>query len=298
MTALINDPNAHRPHGPRLGFGYLEDSDRPEGNFYQPPGEDQLKLLDELPRRAEAPDFAITIDDYQAWCELNWKAPHGTVTSNTRLVDKLFEENTELKESFYHNSSAQELVSELGDILWCATAIASDLKVNVKHGLMELFYLYGRGTVIFETAEPPEWVKQAQVLTFNKSLQAGDIDEMVAKGYEPQASPVMYTDDSPMLTELELEDAVNNIEINSLMLSSIARMNYEPDLYQSGATQRGDEIACLVAKMYIDVAFIARHRTDASLVEVIRANIRKLSNRVDNNLIDKSDGTREDQSLY
>jgi len=294
VTALINDPDAHRPHGPRLGFGYLEESGRPESNFYQPPQEHQLKLLDELPQRAEVQDFAITIDDYQAWCELNWKMPHGTVMSNTRLVDKLFEENAELKESFYHNSSREDLIGELGDILWCVTAIASDLKVNVKHGLMELFYLYGRGTIIFETGEAPEWVKQAQVLTFNKSLQAGDIDEMVAKGYEPQASPVMYADESPMMTDLELEDALNNIEINSLMLSSIARMNYEPDIYQSGATQRPEEVAYLTAKIYVDIGFIARHRSDATLVEVIQENIRKLSNRAENNLIDKSDGSRAD----
>lgn len=48
-----------------------------------------------------------------------------------------------------------------------------------------------------------------------------------------------------------------------------------------------------VAHIYFETAFIA-NRTGMSLERIIQANIKKLSNRVDTDTVDKDDGVREE----
>jgi len=286
---FINDPESHRPHGPRLGTAYELDLKPNPTDFYQPPSSEQRKLADTLPHEAETLEqFNVTLDDYQAWCELNWRQPHGTAASMGHLVAKLIEENHELKEEIYESSkrSAEDgLVSELGDILWCVTAISSDLRINVKHGLMMLMDRYGHGTRNFEGGSLPAWVKEAQTLTFDDRLSAKQLDDLINNGYEPLESSDLLIDEPGEITDVDIEDTVRSLEFNSRFLISLARMNYEPDIYQSGAVQRGEEIEHLVARIYLDVAFLAKHAAASSLTEVIRANILKLSDRVSQNTI-------------
>lgn len=297
MSALINDPEAHWPHGPKFGFGYLEKGDLPSGEFYQPPAVASRRDVEKLIEQAKSDSqFHISIDDYQAWAEFNWKEPHGTVSSINRFSAKLLEEFQELKNEVTKpadNVNKTDLARELGDLLWCTTALASDLRINVKHALMNLMDLYGHHVRDAETGRPPEWVREAQALTFDDQMKASGIDELVVKGYQPQEAAIMLVDDIEEVTQIEIDDAVSNLDLYTRFLNSIARSNYEENLYQTGATQQSETAAYFASRIYLDVAFLARHCADSSLPDVMRDNIIKLSRRVDTNTVDKSDGLRQ-----
>lgn len=297
MAAFINDPEAHRPHGPRLGFSYLETGEPSATGFYQPPNEEQVRLADKLPEAAIAAEgFNLPIDDYQAWCELNWKKPQGTAESAERLRSKLLEESREVQAAVMmpeHRRTAEDIISELGDLLWCTNGISSDLKVSVKHGLMMLLDRYGRGTRYIHDYSEPTWVKAAQKITYDNGMSLHDIDRIIDEGYEPQASTYMYIDEDPEAITISIQDALGNLDTHTRLLSSIAAINYEDNNYQSGETYQADVAEHLAGCIYMDIAFLAKHSAGMSLTEVVRRNILKLSERVDKNLVDKSDGPRE-----
>jgi NTP pyrophosphatase (non-canonical NTP hydrolase) len=300
MPALINDPEAHRPHGPKFGHpGLWADEVKLTAGFYEPASEEQQKLKDTLPAEAQvAESFILPIDDYQAWCELSWKEPHGTENSSDRSADKLMEETRELFEQLSmpeHRHTDEAIVSELGDVLWCTTAIASDLGINVKHALMDLMNQYGHH-FIREDGSIPEWVKRAQTFTFDKKLTSRSLDQLVDDGFRSDEAAIMwidYDDETKSISYPEIADAANHIDFNSRLLVSIAGMNYEKNTYQTGAIQRRDDAGYLIARIYTDVAFLARYTAGSTINEVIRENVLKISNRVENNLVDKSDGSRE-----
>ena len=296
MTSLLNDPEAHRPHGPRFGSSYKEVDNITPQDFYQPASEKQIELAKSLLERAEKdPDFDVSIDLYQAWSELNWKTPHGTAASIERTTKKLNEEVMELSEELgmpEYKYSAQRVESELGDVLWCATAISSDLRINVKHGLMMLMTRYGHNIRRFEDGSTPAWVKRAQALAFDNTLTTASVDSVIDEGYQSEEAAVMLIDDNPKITNAEIDDAMAHLDINTKMLISIAMTNYEGDIYQSGGVYRAYEVEYLIARIYMDVAFLAKHTANSSLAEVSRKNVLKLSDRVSNNRIDKKDNPR------
>lgn len=297
MGSLLNDPEAHRPYGPRLGSSYKElDAILPQ-EFYQPASERQLELSKSLFERAEKdPNFDIPIDLYQAWCELNWKTPHGTLVSIKRTINKLREEILELVEELNmpeHKYSAQRVESELGDVLWCTTSISSDLRINVKHGLMMLMTRYGHNIRRFEDGSTPAWVKRAQSLAFDNTLTTKSVDSVIDEGYQSEEAAIMLIDDDDKVTDAEKADAIMHIDTNTKMLISIAMTNYEDDIYQIGDVYRADTAEYLIARIYVDIAFLAKHAAESSLSEVVRNNVLKLSSRVANNQVDKEDEQRE-----
>jgi NTP pyrophosphatase (non-canonical NTP hydrolase) len=289
MRPLINDPEAHQPAGQRLGMGFLEVSYRTSGNLYQPPNLEQIKLSEQLPEIAKnAQPFNVGIDDYQAWCELNWKKPHGTADAMERINGKLMEELTEVQDAI-----SPELEIELGDLLWCVNATASNLRVNVKHGLRLLFDEYGHGIRYYEDGSEPEWVKKAQQLTFDNNLDIDDLEFLIEAGYEPQSSTAELIEKPDDLPKIEqIDEAMGHLNLYIRMLVSIAKQNYSPDVYQSGNAMQENRVEGLVSRIYLDVAYLARHAIDSSLSEVIRNNILKLSDRVSTNTVDKADGPR------
>src|SRR5581483_10711103 len=90
----------HRPPGPRHGTGYYETPPSTDSSvLFQPPHiENPDELAKQLAEQAEKGSGDIKIDDYQRWCELNWKQPHGTTWSQERFNKKLDEELRELQQ--------------------------------------------------------------------------------------------------------------------------------------------------------------------------------------------------------
>jgi hypothetical protein len=157
---------------------------------------------------------------------------------------------------------------------------------------MMLLDRYGRGTRYFHDYSVPAWVKTAQALTYDAELSLSGIDKMIEEGYEPQAPTAMLIDADPEPAFIGVRDALNNIDIHTRLLSSIAAMNYDKDIYQSGETYRADAAEHLVGCIYLDAAFLAKYAAGTSIAEVARKNILKLSDRVDKNIVDKTDGPR------
>lgn len=297
MVSLLNDPEAHRPHGPGFGSSYLDIDDALPQEFYQPASEKHIELTKSLFERVEKdPNVDIPIDLYQAWCELNWKTPHGTTASIERATTKLKEEIIELAEEISmpeHKYLVQKIEAELGDVLWCATAISSDLRINVKHGLMMLMTRYGHNIRKFEDGSTPAWVKRAQALAFDNTLTTACVDSVIDEGYQSEEAAVMLIDDNHMITNAEINDAMAHLDINTKMLISIAMTNYEDDIYQTGEVYRAETVEYLIARIYMDIAFLAKHTAESSLRSVSIKNIQKLSLRVDNNQVDKTDSPRK-----
>lgn len=290
---MLNDPEGHLPHGPRFGHDYGRPQDVAPEKFYTPLNEGQRQRAEEFSRRMERESDAIVpIDDFQAWCEMNWKEPHGTTASIMRSTTKLGEEVRELSEAVFLPSK-NDLVGELGDVLWCTSAVASDLRINIKHGLVMLMDKYGHNIRSFEDGSTPAWVKAAQAIAFDDHLAADGIDEVIEAHYEPQEAAIALVDELPEVTQLEITTALSFIDINSRLLISIANMNYEENIYQTGAIQRAEVAEYLIARIFLDVAFLAKHAAGTTLAEVLKQNVMKLEHRVKKNIVDKADGRRE-----
>ncbi|MBX4190957.1 hypothetical protein KW794_02625, partial [Candidatus Saccharibacteria bacterium] len=67
---------------------------------------------------------------------------------------------------------------------------------------------------------------------------------------------------------------------------------YDDDWWHTGDVYRAEDIDTYVADIYLTVAFLAKHCAASSLAEVMRKNIIKLSARVENQTVDKQDGSR------
>lgn len=301
---MILDPDGHRPHGPRLGLGAHDIDDIPSQAVYQPPAENIEALASRVTTAAETDRVAnLAIDDYQAWCELNWKAPHGTIESQARFRKKLAEEYKELSAEIEKAADGQEVkaevASELGDLLWSATAVTSDLGRKVKTAIMERLHLYGNGTR-YVSGDTPPWVLLAQSLSYSeRDFAIEKLDQLIEAGYTPQPSPYMYIDDDTHAGWAEIDQAGTFILYGARTMDYIAENVYDVDTYQSGVINNDDAEAVdnLIAEIYINSAYLARHLAGSSLAGVIKKNIEKVSARVDAGLIDKQDGERPSELL-
>jgi NTP pyrophosphatase (non-canonical NTP hydrolase) len=298
---MILDPDGHRPHGPRFGRGAFDTDDIPAQDVYQPQSENIEAVVERVSAAVEVGRVGeVTLDDYQAWSELNWKAPHGTVHSQERFRKKLAEEYKELSDEIEKALEGEqvgvEIESELGDLLWTATAITSDLGRKVKTAIMERLHLYGKGTRYVDGSTPP-WVELAQRLSYSeRGFSLDKVDELIAAGYVPQPSPYMFIDDDETAGRSEIDQAQMFIFYAARTIDYIAENTYDQSsiTYHTDVINNDDaeSVDNLIAEIYINAAYLARHLAGSSLSEVVRKNILKVSGRVDAGLIDKQDGER------
>lgn len=253
------------------------------------------------------------ITDYQNWVESDWKKPHGTYESVERFNDKLSEEIAELRDAdtvFTKNGSdrysddALELLSELGDVLWCATALASNSSADIDKGLKECLYAYTMGISCYVDGEntEPEWhAISAKMSTDRKNTALSDIDTLISGGFEPLITTAMNLfDDGP---ELGIYEHIELIKYDSVVIKGMSdrQYNYGEDeglivmseLYDSLSA----DIGRMIAEVYLNIAYIAKHRLNATLEDVIAKNMNKINARVESKLVDKSDGERPTELL-
>jgi NTP pyrophosphatase (non-canonical NTP hydrolase) len=132
MTTFINKGDiGYKPFGPQpihiiSNAGPIANPVEKDGLFYNQP-ERRHALIE-------------TVTDYQEWAEEGWKQQHGTYEAAKRFLAKLQEEVGEVETayiSFITNGSmpdskeGSEFLSELGDVLWCATALASNSSSDI-----------------------------------------------------------------------------------------------------------------------------------------------------------------------
>jgi NTP pyrophosphatase (non-canonical NTP hydrolase) len=255
-----------------------------------------------------------TLTDYQEWCEAGWKQQHGTYAAASRFIDKLVEEVGEMKgarEAFRDagkdrdGAEAVELLSELGDVLWCTTALASNSSADIDAGLKMRLADYTDGVNDYSAgigAQPASWRMDAALAAHAFSdLSFDAITDLVRKRFEPLATPVMNIyDDEP---QFSITGHIELVMMNAYGMKGLVDQQYgygEADrayvmlhLYDTKAT----DIATMAAEVYLNVAYIAHYELGLTLSDVVKKNIEKIERRIQAGRVDKSDGTRDTQLL-
>jgi len=250
-----------------------------------------------------------TISDYQEWAESGWKKPQGTYEAATRFIGKLFEEVDELKQAdeiFINNDDKQnepayahELLSELGDVLWCATALASNSSADIDSAIKKRMYDYLMG-LNFEIdgvrVTVPWRGLHGKIATSDSNIELSEISEVIFMGFEPQPSTAMNLDYED--SELEIFQHLDLLSCFSFALRSAIEQQYNygeteniyimPDLYDG----RAYIVASLVSEVYLNIAYIANKRLGLSLADVIDVNMAKINARIESQRVDKTDGKR------
>lgn len=284
-------------------------------NLEVPNGRAGLFFRDDIPRDTEAITEQFVsypaegcITDYQFWVDNAWKRPHTSTEAAGRFSGKLAEEYKELSEAFdaFSTSNKDEhrdaVVSELGDVLWSATALANNSHVDVETGLRMLLFRYTLGIREFGDNRVPSWHGlSARICTQADKLHINDIDELTANGFEALPSPVMNVDSSESYYE-DYHENLSSLLMEAMKLSHIVEKQYDWDsdsqayrgntyIYAGGLHADEEEVADAIARIYIRIGFMARV-IGSTLAEVTQRNVIKISQRANAGLIDKTDGPR------
>lgn len=246
------------------------------------------------------------VQDYQYWVDTGWKKEHSTYEAVERFGDKLYEEhqefNIELRPVIHSDSetvSADNIISEAGDVLWCATALASCATADLDAGFKSLLYRYVRGVQHIgdnNKAIEPKWRQAAGDLSIKyDQLTIRDIDDLLSVGFEPLPSTVMNIYDPE-----EPDGGISSHLINSIAICATLRNQTEeqygwggeayvmPEMFKIKSRHVGE----LVAGLYLETTWIALSATEATLEDILHANVTKIDGRLQTNTIDKADGKR------
>jgi NTP pyrophosphatase (non-canonical NTP hydrolase) len=75
-----------------------------------------------------------TVSDYEYWANQDWIHEHGTLSAQIHARRKFEEEIDELAEAI-SSGVPEDIISEAGDVLWTATANASNADVSLNESL-------------------------------------------------------------------------------------------------------------------------------------------------------------------
>lgn len=260
--------------------------------------------------RGERSAHEVTsITDYQEWCEVGWKQEHGSYEAGSRFIDKLLEETAEAGQALNEfreagsdreSEEAKELLSELGDILWCTTALASNSTADIDTGLKNRLSEYVAGVLDYSKGSPApmQWRETAGRLS-NKftDINLEDIDELLDATFEPLPTPIMNIwDDEP---QFGIRQHFDLILMNGLGIRNAVSQQYAygelDDTYVMPALydKQSSDISIEAAEIVLNIAYIAKHELGATLSEVINKNIAKINGRVQAGRVDKTDGQRD-----
>jgi NTP pyrophosphatase (non-canonical NTP hydrolase) len=247
---------------------------------------------------SESDMSAVSLDADQSWNETGWKQPQTTYEAAIRFTGKLQEEVGELDdalEEYWDSRNAAHFIEELGDCKWLFTAIASNSGVVVNDALKARLYEYIAGTRELKddgTFDYPDWYDAAAELSIKKEpLTIGDIDKLLESGFVPRFSPAMNLYEPE---ELSPTHTIFELRSYSVFLRGLSERLFEQDIlaYQGVALSVvNEQIAKMIAESYLKIAAMARY-AGSSMSEVCRINTQKISRRMAENQVDKSDSPR------
>lgn len=277
--------------------------------------------VDGLFYRSDRPDFeeltAAILDNpsdtslraYQYWAEAGWKTEHGTYDSVQRFSGKAIEEGGEFAEAARDfnpgdREGYDELLGEAGDVLWCITALANNGGVDLDRATKDLLYQYLHGIRFIEAGEErlPSWHDVAgDLATQGSLLSARNIGELMKVRFEPTPSPVMNIFESEYFNEEPLNHLTTLFYLLVHMTSMQERQfGYNDTLTtESQFRRKAQELGVTAAQSLLDLTFITYNLTDGemTLAEIIHHNVVKISGRVQQQLVDKTDGQRPAELL-
>ncbi len=255
---------------------------------------------------------SLTVSAYQEWVENSWKAKHGTYEAAQRFVGKLLEEVGEMKDAYdifiaegdRSEDVASELLSEIGDVLWCTTACASNSTADLDAGIKLRMYEHAMGIAKFDKqdSKPFEWRKKiAEMATLQSDLKLSDINEAIELGYEPFDSILMnISDDGP---EYSIDDHIMMIMTNAVMLRGCVDQQYcygelgDTVIYTEQYDSHGENVRLFSSNVLLHAYYVAHHVLGASIEDVLKKNILKIDARVSAKKVDKTDGVRSQELL-
>lgn len=244
------------------------------------------------------------VQDYQYWADQAWKKEHGTYAAVERFGDKLYEEleefGNELRPVTYGESvAAEKLISEAGDVLWCATALASCAMADLDASFKTLVFRYVRGVQhIMDDGSysQPSWRATASKLaTKYEQLTTADINKLLQAGFEPLFSPVMNIDEPDSDEGSPVDHMYTCLGVCAALRNETEAQygwNGDSHVLPGAFKQKSHVIGELVASVFLETAWITRKVTGASLADILRANVTKVNSRVATQTVDKSDGQR------
>jgi NTP pyrophosphatase (non-canonical NTP hydrolase) len=247
-------------------------------------------------------DKQATVLDYQYWAELNWKTKHGTSSSVERFTDKLREEQGELLKSIADQELPKDINSELGDVLWCTSALASNGAADIDAGMKNRLFRYVVGTQWIKSNQgfAPVWrEKAAELAVKHGPLTLHELDDLVSAGFEPSISPVMNIDDYE--EQDALADHLNNltIAIEGSRVFAERQYGWESDkedksfVIEARFEQLARALGEQVAEVFFEVGFIGNRETKTSISQLAQQNVEKIGGRVAHNQVDKTDNPRD-----
>ncbi len=222
---------------------------------------------------------------YQLWNALDWRKPHDEPESAQRFTSKLQEELLECLEAFEDMQSnpdskeqVDEFVSELGDVLFCATACATIARADVENGTArEMLQVYGQAVRYPYLSHIDEEVRRGM----NRR------DDLFPNGQFPYEIWNLYNHEDEI--ELDLRPAKILPPLCFTITSAISSIA-EADIVSGHGIAQYELVEALCGKLNLFVSLYAQHYADSSLEEVVAKNISKISGRV-------VQGSLEDRSL-
>ncbi len=263
----------------------------------------------------------VTLDEWQLWGQNNWKPRHGTKDAAMRFGRKLVSEYQEYIHEYINVASLQDspdrldeerkLVSEAGDVFWCAASGASNAGGRLESALRLHIYKTAAetsGSTLGQHENASPFVVHLAELALSdvKPVTLGDIDALLDLGFVPASinkkfdtsshRQVLVDADSNLhKRSFERVDAQFALQIQQYGVEDIIAHNHRGG-YES-YEMHSDRIAELAIGTMIDIAYKSYALAGAHFSTIIRANYKKLSGRVENNLIDREDGVRPEHLL-
>jgi len=245
-----------------------------------------------------------TISNYQQWAELGWKEPHGTPQASARFLGKLNEEIEELIEANSNLLSKNDnyeyhinnFIEELGDIMWCVTALSSNSSADISQALKFSILDHTLSQIADIDKNNKPWKNHAIDISLSKSnIAIHNIDNLISRGFEPK----IIVQDSNIKVEEHIEwlslyahEMDHYIDLQYSLTKSSTQDN-PAAIYDDYA----DKIASIASDIYLNITYIANSRLGETLGNIINMNVRKLNQRMQNNQIDKKDNPR-DKSIF
>jgi len=242
----------------------------------------------------EVQDDDLSLDAYQSWNEQGWKEPHVSKSAMSRFGQKAIEEAREVEsaaEDYFDSKENGDLVLELGDFTWVATAVANNTGIIVSDELKHALYQYSMGIKVYDgrVFREPDWYDAATKLAIKKgSLTLGDIDQLNRDAkFVPLLAPVMNIDPDDDM-EASITGACYYLQWYSVIFKSFVE-DYEQYLnFSAPQTSQLEDLAKVIVGSYLQVAWIA-NEVGSSLSEVVTQNIKKIEKRVQSRTVDKTD---------
>ena len=221
---------------------------------------------------------------YQLWNSLDWRKAHDEPESAQRFMDKLGEELEECIEAYRDmranpesKEARGEFVSELGDVLFCATACATIARADVERGTArELLDVYG------------ESVRYPSLSYIDEKVRTGldRKDELFPDGQFPYFVWNLANHEDVIEYDLRPELVLPQICYPLLMIMSPIA---DADELASHGSPHFEIVEELCGKLNLFVSMYAQYYANSSFEEVVAKNIDKISGRVvEGSLVDRS----------